>query len=278
LLRSHRSVVVWTLQRRQVLTMKISGYTYCRNAVDLDYCVGLTIESLSRCCDEVVVCDSDSTDTTKDLLGQIAARNPKVRVINMPWENPVGDIAWFTRWIQFTRKHLSNEYQLCLDADEIMDYDQFNEYRSNHDISQRPIQFNRLNYWRDVNHLIPPGRCCAHLVTRFGSSTYYMPSDEQYGDLPNQLPGKEPEIRLNAVKVPINIHHVGFLRQREALFKKCEVCLRAFFNTWDERLDQAKAHPEVHWTTFCQFDRPLIEYAGGYPEIAHDWLKERGAI
>lgn len=258
--------------------MKISGYTYCRNAIELDYCVGLAIESLSRSCDEVVVCDSDSTDGTRGLLDMIASRNKKVRVINRKWENPVGDITWFTRWIQDVRKELTHEYQLCLDADEVLDSEQFNKYRESHNIFERPLQFERINFWRDGKTVIPHGRCCAHLVTRFGETSYYMPSDEQYGDEPGMLKGKEPEIRLNSVRSPLRIFHYGFLRHREALFKKCEVCLRAFFNTWDARLDQAKAHPEVHWTTFCQFDRPLLEFAGKHPDIALEWLKERGAI
>ena len=83
--------------------MKISGYTLSRNLLSLDYCIRETLLCLMPVCDEVVVCDSDSTDGTRELLDAMAAMFPKLRVINRRWEKPFKRWGWVSEWRNYTR-------------------------------------------------------------------------------------------------------------------------------------------------------------------------------
>jgi glycosyltransferase involved in cell wall biosynthesis len=258
--------------------VKISGFTCIRNAIELDYPVRLTIDSLLHGCDEVVVGVAASTDGTWEWLQEHYANQHYGRLVFVPqlWPDPNQNVRWWTQWINETRKRLSGDMQLFLDADEVIEPEAFETLRRAP--ASAVYTMHRLNYWRDTKHIIPHGFCCSHKVVRFAPANLWMTSDEIYRS--QDFPEAEPEIRTRAVeRMNLRIHHLGFLRKREALFKKVEVCLRAFFGAGqDARLIEAMKHPETHWTTFCPFARPLLRSQWQVPEVAREWCRERGAL
>lgn len=64
--------------------MKVSGFTFIRNAVLLDYPIVAAIQSILPLCDEVVVAVGNSTDDTLVLIQNI---DPKVRIIQTTWDD-----------------------------------------------------------------------------------------------------------------------------------------------------------------------------------------------
>lgn len=64
--------------------MKISGFTFVRNAIDLYYPLVESITSILPICDEFVVAAGDSTDGTTDLLRGL--NNPKIKIIETVWD------------------------------------------------------------------------------------------------------------------------------------------------------------------------------------------------
>jgi glycosyltransferase involved in cell wall biosynthesis len=64
--------------------MKISGFTFVRNAIDLYYPVVEAITSILPICDEFIVAAGDSTDGTTQLLRSID--DPKIKIIETVWD------------------------------------------------------------------------------------------------------------------------------------------------------------------------------------------------
>ena len=64
--------------------MRISGFSFVRNAVDLYYPVVESIRSALPICDEFVIAAGDSTDGTTELLRGID--DPKLRIIETVWD------------------------------------------------------------------------------------------------------------------------------------------------------------------------------------------------
>jgi hypothetical protein len=62
--------------------MKVSGFTFIRNAITYDYPVIEAIKSILPICDEVVVAVGKSSDDTLGLIGNIDAR---VRIVETEW-------------------------------------------------------------------------------------------------------------------------------------------------------------------------------------------------
>ena len=68
----------------QISYMKVSGFTFIRNAIKFDYPIVEAIKSILPICDEVVVAVGNSDDNTLDLIKNIDA---KVRIIETVWDD-----------------------------------------------------------------------------------------------------------------------------------------------------------------------------------------------
>lgn len=64
--------------------MRVSGFTFVRNAIDLYYPVVESIRSILPICDEFIVAAGDSTDGTTELLRSIG--DPKIKIIETVWD------------------------------------------------------------------------------------------------------------------------------------------------------------------------------------------------
>ncbi|HPJ63853.1 hypothetical protein, partial [Lentimicrobium sp.] len=65
--------------------MKVSGFTFIRNAVKFDYPVVEAITSILPICDEFVVAVGNSEDGTRDLI--LGIGSPKIRIIDTVWDD-----------------------------------------------------------------------------------------------------------------------------------------------------------------------------------------------
>ncbi|MCX6282081.1 MAG: glycosyltransferase family 2 protein [Bacteroidetes bacterium] len=65
--------------------MKVSGFTFVRNAVKFDYPIEEAIRSILPLCDEFVVAAGNSDDSTRELLASIDPA--KVRIIDTVWDD-----------------------------------------------------------------------------------------------------------------------------------------------------------------------------------------------
>lgn len=243
-----------------------------RNGLELDYCFRECIESILPVCDEVVVCDGQSTDGTQECIRDWMRKEPRIKLCVYPWKNPKGDITFFTDWINHAREHLTSDWHIQMDADEVL-CDSGHTYlhqflKEEH--SPVSLWCNRLNFWKDTQHLIPHGVCLSHRVVRVAPTSVWMPSD-----------GPDPrgaEIIKMAINSPLVIGHYGFLRKRDAYFAKSRALHGYFFDTYDPRLEQAEAS-QGNWMDNIQgveWKSRLLHYDGPHPTVIHKWLRERG--
>lgn len=250
----------------------ISGYVCTRNGTTLDYCWELAVESLIPVCEELVISVGTSTDDTRERAAAWEQRDSRVRVIDYDWGNPVGDIHWWTRWLNVTREQLKFPMQLTLDGDEVLDPGSYAAVRQAAG-KQECRWFHRLNFWQDTRHMAPHGRVCGEQVVRLAPTNLWMPSDEPH-------PEGEPEVRVRAGWPPnasseFRIFHYGFLRKESAFLGKIRTVNGAFFGSSDDRVERA-AEKGVPWISECPFDLPMLVYNGSHPQIAHQWLRDRG--
>lgn len=77
-----RKVIVWFCY---FCNMKISGFTFVRNAVKYDYPIVESIQSLLPLVDEYIVCAGNSEDDTLRLLENI--NSPKIKIIHSVWDD-----------------------------------------------------------------------------------------------------------------------------------------------------------------------------------------------
>jgi len=249
----------------------LSGFTVCKNALSLDYCIVECINSLLAVCNEVVVGEMGSTDGTLETLQDWACRDERLRIVKIKdWTLERGMASWFVCALNETRSHLAFSHMLELDADEILSDDE--STRRHIEAAVRNTDafcFDRLNFVRDAKTLIPENECCGKYVCRIGPSHLWMPSDEPHHR------GEIHLLDMAHIQPGAKIFHMGFLRRREAFFAKARVVLGAFFNEFDTRLAEAEAGGYHAFEKFPWWNR-LVPYRGRYPKSVRDWMAARG--
>lgn len=268
----------------------LSGIIPIRNAISLDYSFNEAILSMLPVCDEVILCDSDSDDGTRQELDGWAKRSDKIKVINYPWprfptpdeverdqrDRPKSDPRMLVAWINFARAHCGYTMICQLDADEVFDP------RGHKAMRQAvadftPRWFRRINLWGDPDMGIweaPHGTVCGERVVRVSRQNIELCSDEP-------RPEGEPECRKTAIVDhgdTLRIWHLGFLRKQESFLKKSRIVQAAIHNTYDNRLREAEKTGRS-WVKLSPFpeDKPLLGVdVSAAPDYVKTWLRERG--
>jgi hypothetical protein len=250
------------------MSTTLAGIVFVRNGDRLDFCWELAVKSLLPICDQVVVCDSDSDDGSRDRMADWWRTERKLVLCNKPWDAQYGG-DFVAQYVNFARSHTHCLWTFCLDADELLHEDSYNEVlNAVHDL--KPLRCQRLNFWKDAQHLIPAGHCIGHEVVRLGEKGDWMPTD---------FPAKESEpIRNKAVPSTVKIMHYGFLRKREAFFAKNREMSRLYIGQVDARIDGAEKEGGNWMMASCMPDwkNNLVEFTGTHPPLVHQWLIDRG--
>lgn len=248
----------------------LAGAVCIRNGDELDFCWREAVLSLLPICDEVVICDGESTDGTQEVIRDWMTREPKINLCVWPWPNPAGDPDFWVKWLNYAREHIRSEWHLQLDADEILHEKCYQEVRNFVDAGRkRSAIVTRYNFWKDTSHLIPEGVCLGKKVIRIAPANIWLASDGFH-----PLGWEPPQI---SEPTNIEIFHYGFLRDRERFFKKERQLQKFFHNSYDPRLDAAEKH-EGNWMTMegvSGWENRLDDYTGSHPVVIRDWLRER---
>lgn len=247
----------------------VSGYVCIRNAIKWDYPVVQAARSLIPISDEVVICDGESDDGTTEMLREFVQTDSRFRLISYPWPHPVGNDRFWVQWLNYTRERLTYDYQITVDADEVLwegSYETVRELARNNLCGI----FKRHNFWKDAKHCAPLNTVCGDTVARCGPTSLYMPSDEPY-------PAVEPNIRTDAEYFPhLEIFHYGFIRDPDAFMRKSKAVQTMFMGSVDQRLLNMESAGQK-WTAGDYFQgQPLQTFDGRHPKVAHQWLRERG--
>ncbi len=105
--------------------MKVSGFTFVRDAIKYDYPILEAITSILPLCDEVIVNVGKSEDRTLELIASI--NDKKIKIIESQWE----EIYTRTKHVysdqtNIALSHCTGDWAFYLQADEVVhenDYD-----------------------------------------------------------------------------------------------------------------------------------------------------------
>jgi glycosyltransferase involved in cell wall biosynthesis len=136
--------------------VRLSGFSFVRNAVDLYYPVVESIRSALPICDEFVIAAGDSNDTTTELLRGIG--DPKLRIIETTWDREQF-VRGASNAVQtnLALAACSGDWALYLQADEVLHEDdvgplaeRLHAYRDDPRIDG--LVFEYLHFYADYDH------------------------------------------------------------------------------------------------------------------------------
>ncbi len=241
--------------------MKITGFSFIKNAVKYQYPIVEALQSILPLCDEIIVAVGDSTDNTREM---VAAVDPKVKIIDTVWDDSLregGRVLAVETEKAF--KAISRDTQWCvyIQGDEVLHEDGHNEVRD------------AMKKWKDhkeVDGLLFRYRHFFGSYDYIGNeSKWYRneirvvrndPTIYSYRDAQGFRKGNNEKLRVK----PLNafIHHYGWVQNPQTMRAKFAVKDKINLNleTKEEDLKVAEDYPLL-------MVKSLERFKGTHPKV-----------
>ncbi len=258
--------------------MKISGFSFVRNAISLYYPITEAIKSVLSICDEFVIAVGESDDKTREEIAQI--NSSKIKIIDTVW-----DKKYFKGGIinalqtDIAKNECSGEWLFYLQADEVVHEkylpiikNRCEELLNNEEVEG--LLFRYKHFWGDYEHChsghgwypneirIIRNRSDIH---SFESAQSFRKFD--YYENPRQPHGHS---KLNVAKVDAEIYHYGWVRPPHLMNNKMLA-----LHTLHKGEKRAK---EVMKNISVEFDygplNLLSKFDGTHPEVMRKMIEQ----
>ncbi len=241
--------------------MKISGFTFIRNGVELDYPFIESITSVLPAVDEMVIVVGDCSDGTKEKI--LALQDPKIRIINTVWDESLrkgGEIL--AQQTNIALDHITGDWGFYIQGDEVIHEKYLENVRS------------ALQKWNDH----PEVEGLLFHYHHFYGSYEYIGTSRKWYRREIRIVRNDPSIRsykdaqgfrkngkkLQVKAVDAYIYHYGWVRDPKAQLKK-----NVSFNKYWHDDEWIAEHVDA-----TSFDYDLLEsldrFEGTHPAVMKD--------
>jgi hypothetical protein len=244
--------------------MKVSGFTFIRNAVVNDYPVVQAVTSILPLCDEFIVVVGNSEDETRKLIEDI--NSPKIKIIDSVWDDTLreGGVVFARETDKaFAAISPDSDWAFYIQGDEIV-HEQY------HPLIKKEMEMN-LNR-PEIEGLL------FKYVHFYGSYDFFGHSRRWYRReirLLKNIKGIQSYrdaqgFRLNDRKIQVKlidayIYHYGWAKPPQKLSNK----IRNFNRFYNDEAWMELHMPETYEFDYGNADR-LIKFTGTHPKVMHN--------
>ena len=262
------SVLTYFEGKRLEKNVLISGFTFVKDAVRLDYPVVESIRSALPIVDEYIVNAGDCTDDTIEIIRNI--RDPKIRIIETNW-NPERFVDGITYADQtdIALDHCSYPWCLYLQADEVIHEQDFKKivsamekYDSRDDVDGLLFHYN--HFWGNYDR-VHRGHNWYDMDIRALKNNRNIKSWKDAQSFRKN--GK----KLRVVDSGAWIYHYGWVRHPEVMRKKT-IVMDSYYHD-DEWMKKRHSDSGRPWD-YGPLDRVPV-FNGTHPEVMRNRISEK---
>jgi hypothetical protein len=209
--------------------MKISGFTFVRNAVKFDYPVAESITSILPIVDEFIVSVGNSDDSTLRLIESI--NSPKIKIVHSVWDESLKEGGRVLA--AETNKALSHvspdaDWAFYLQADEVVHEKDLNniikaaqKYLDNKEVEG--LLFNYIHFYGTYDYVGDSHRWYPHEIRIVRNNSNIVSYRDAQGFRTKQ------NKKLNVKPVDASVFHYGWVRHPQKQLEK----LNSFYGLWN---------------------------------------------
>jgi hypothetical protein len=197
--------------------MKISGFSFARNAESLYYPVKESILSILPVCDEFIMVVGKSADHTRDIVASI--HDPRLRIIDTEWpEREQATEHIFRQQANIGLRACTGDWCFHLQCDEIVHEDDLPRIRQQcqENLGRQKVEgmlLEWIHFWGDYEHFQRNHRFCNREIrivrNRIGVESYKDSVSFRVGDR-----------KLRVVHSGARIFHYGMVRPPDLMRRK----------------------------------------------------------
>jgi len=247
--------------------MKVSGFTFIRNALVYDYPVTESIRSILPLCDEMVVAVGQSEDDTLGLIRSIDS--DKIRILETTWEDfsTVGSAVLAMETDKAFRAISADaDWAFYIQADEIL-HEQYQasvraamaQYKD--DKSVQGLLFDFFHFYGSYNHVGVSNKWYKKEIRIIRND----PSIYSYRDAQGFRRGHDEKLFVRPVDAAM--YHYGWVREPHAMQRK----LSTYGKRWEGGDPGAERRMGVEAFEYEKHITRLARFEGTHPAV----MKER---
>jgi hypothetical protein len=250
--------------------MKVSGFTFIRNAVRNDYPIVQAIYSILELCDEFVVVVGNSDDDTRKLIEDIGSH--KIKIIDSVWDDTLKDggrVFAEETDKAFAAISSDTDWAFYIQGDEVV-------HEKYHPLIRKEMEMNL--HKPEIEGLL------FKYIHFYGSYDYCGDSRRWYRReirLVKKLDGirsyrDAQGFRLNGRKIQVKlidayIYHYGWAKPPQGLNNK----IRNFNKFYHDDSWMHQHMPETYEFDYSNADR-LVEFTGTHPKVMQKRIEATG--
>ncbi len=255
--------------------MKISGYTYVRNGVELDYPFVESIKSVLSVCDEFIVVLGDSHDASREAI--LSINSDKVKIVDSVWDmNLRVDGGVFAQQSNIGLDHCTGDWVLHIQADEVVHENDVNRIKNNiYEYDATPevqgLLFPYYHFWGGYNYIRTTRRVHRYEIRAFRNIKEVRSYHDSQGFriYPTDKKGSKG-VKLKVKKIDVPIYHYKRVRPPAEMKKK----MNAFFHFYkdDKWMETYKNKTDEY--DYQNIDI-LEEFKSTHPNVMHEKIAKQ---
>lgn len=248
--------------------MKVSGFTFVRNAIKFDYPVVESINSLLPLCDEMIVSIGNSEDDTEKLIRSISS--PKIKIYNSVWDDSLkkdGKVLAIETDKALDNVAADSDWCFYLQADEVIHekyhdviFDAMKKYKDDERVEG--LLFKYLHFYGSYDYVGDSRKWYSHEIRVIKNNKNIRSYRDGQGFRKNNL-------KLNVKPVDAFVYHYGWVRHPQAQLQKH---LR-----FEKLYDSKRLLNKVSKEAMSAFDYSIIDslkkFSGTHPLVMQQWIK-----
>lgn len=251
--------------------MKITGFTFIRNAIKFDYPVVESIKSILPICDDFVVAVGNSDDNTRSLVSSIS---PKIKIIDTIWDDTLregGKVLAEETNKAFNAINSDSDWAFYIQGDEVIHekyldtiYTEAKKWTSASNVDG--LLFKYLHFYGSYDYVGISSRWYKNEIRLIKNNKKIYSYRDAQGFR------KEGDVKLNVKPIDAYVYHYGWVKNPV----KMQTKQKSFHKMWhtDEWMEKNISKQDEF--NYNQIDA-LSKFLDTHPEImkerilAQDW-------
>lgn len=250
--------------------LKISGFTFIRNAIKYDYPVVESILSILPICDELLVAVGRSNDNTIQLIRSI--QSEKLRIIETEWDDSLregGRVLAVETDKAFKAISSDSDWAFYIQADEVLHEKYIEPVRNailqyNDDSQVEALLFDYLHFYGSYDYVGESFRWYRREIRIIRNRKDIFSYKDAQGFR------KTPNNKLGVKLIPATIYHYGWVKDPRKMQSKQEDFIKFWKN--DEGIEKNIARSDEF--DYSKVDS-LTPFVGEHPEVMKSRINEK---
>jgi hypothetical protein len=243
--------------------VKVSGFTFIRNAIKLDYPIVEAIQSILPLCDEVIVAVGNSEDGTLALIQSIDPS--KIRIIETTWDDSLrenGAVLADETNKAFKAISPDSDWAFYIQGDEVIHEGDYAEIRAKmetyvNDLEVDGLLFAYKHFFGSYDFIGASNNWYKNEIRIIrNSSNIYSYRDAQGFR-------KDDNQKLNVAAINANVYHYGWVKDPRAMQAK----QASFHKLWHDDEWMEKNIEDVEFFPYEDHINGLARFTGTHPAI-----------